>query len=245
MDIIPRFIIYVTMPIRLRKIYPRSWNIWFTFFFSDIIYRGIVVKELFSETKAIFEKFLQYGWLFAAGFYLVYVIYWNSKTICWSPQTSFFDCVSTEYFYLQLLKDIHNELYLSRKWSRCHLWFKVKLYLSFICYTFIKCNVLQRQTCSSLYNSRRVCDEINTTTLFVGEHAIGVIDLFIFLKTNIVYNLYRKSFPSGHSGAAWNVMTYLAVSTIQKNLVWRSVQIANVTAHKWNSGFLEYYNLRK
>lgn len=44
-------------------------------FFSDIIYRGIVVKELFSETKAIFEKFLQYGWLFAAGFYLVYVIY--------------------------------------------------------------------------------------------------------------------------------------------------------------------------
>lgn len=73
--------------------------------------------------------------------------------------------------------------------------------------------------CSDKHVHLYICDEINTTTLFVGEHAIGVIDLFIFLKTNIVYNLYRKSFPSGHSGAAWNVMTYLAVSTIQKNLV--------------------------
>lgn len=44
-------------------------------FLSDIVYRGIVVKELFSETEAIFEEFLQYGWLFAAGVYLVYVIY--------------------------------------------------------------------------------------------------------------------------------------------------------------------------
>lgn len=58
MDIILRFIIYVIMFICFCKIYFRSWNIWFIFFFLDIIYRGIVVKELFLEIKVIFEKFL-------------------------------------------------------------------------------------------------------------------------------------------------------------------------------------------
>lgn len=43
---------------------------------------------------------------------------------------------------------------------------------------------------------------------------IGVIDLFIFLKMNIVYNLYRKFFLFGYSGVVWNVMIYLVVSII-------------------------------
>lgn len=58
MDIILRFIIYVIMFICFCKVYCRSWNIWFIFLFLDIIYRGIVVKELFLEIKVIFEKFL-------------------------------------------------------------------------------------------------------------------------------------------------------------------------------------------
>lgn len=51
MDIIPRFIIYVTMPIRLRKIYPRSWNIWFTFFFQILFTEALLLKNYSQKLK--------------------------------------------------------------------------------------------------------------------------------------------------------------------------------------------------